>query len=80
MIGFLCVRQAKAGGENSIVSALALYNAIRDARPDLLQVLMEPFFYKRHNVDTGNAKPYIKQPIFSIFEGHFAANILRVFN
>ena len=78
VIGFLCVRQAKFGGENSIVSALTLYNKIRADRPDLLKVLMEPFYYKRHNVDAGNTKPFIEQPIFSIFEGHFAANILRV--
>lgn len=78
VIGFLCVRQARTGGENSIVSAVALYNRIRSTRPDLLKVLMEPFFYKRHNVDTGNAKPFIEQPIFSIYQNHFAANILRV--
>jgi alpha-ketoglutarate-dependent taurine dioxygenase len=78
VIAFLCVKQAKSGGENYAVSSVTLYNEILDRRPDLLRVLARPFYYKRHNVDLGNNKPYIQQPIFSIYKGHFAANLLRV--
>jgi alpha-ketoglutarate-dependent taurine dioxygenase len=78
VIGFLCVRQAKSGGENYVVSSVSLYNEILNRRPDLLRVLVRPYYYKRHNVDLGNNQPYIQQPIFSIYEGHFAANLLRV--
>lgn len=77
-IGFLCYRQAKSGGENYVVSSIALYNAMLDERPDLVHVLMQPFLYQRHNVDTANERAYIEQPVFSIYEGHFAANLLRV--
>jgi alpha-ketoglutarate-dependent taurine dioxygenase len=78
VIGFLCLQQARSGGENQVVSSATLFNEIRDRRPDLLQVLMEPFYYQRHNVDTANELPYTRQPVFSFFEGHFAANFLRV--
>ena len=78
VIAFLCVRQAMEGGENDVISSVSLYNRIIRDRPDLCQVLMQPFYYMRHNVDQGNQKPYCRQPIFSIHEGHFAANILRV--
>ena len=78
VISFLCLRQAQFGGENQLVSSLALYNHVKEQRPDLLKVLMEPFYYKRHNVDTGNELAYCQQPIFSFHEGHFAANLLRV--
>lgn len=78
VIAFLCIQQAKSGGENFVVSSVTLYNEILGTRPDLLDVLMQPFYYKRHNVDSGNNAAYIQQPIFSIFDGHFAANILRV--
>lgn len=77
-IAFLCFRQAKSGGENLIVSSASLFNQMRIERPDLLQVLMQPFLYKRHNVDQGNTLNYVQQPIFSIHQGHFAANLLRV--
>ena len=78
VIAFLCLRQAKSGGENFVVSSVSLFNEIGATRPDLLGVLMAPFFYKRHNVDAGNERPYCEQPIFSVFDGHFAANFLRV--
>lgn len=78
VIGFLCVRPARSGGENQIVSSAAIYNEILRRRPDLLRVLMQPYRYQRHNVDTANALPWTEQPIFSFFEGHFAANFLRV--
>lgn len=78
VIAFLCLRQAKTGGENQVVSSVAIYNEIRERRPDLLAVLMQPFLYKRHNVDTGNARPFCEQPIFSFTDGHFACAFLRV--
>jgi len=78
VISFLCWKQAKSGGENQLVHSMALHNTILEKRPDLLQELYQPIYYKRHNVDSGNALPWCKQPIFSITEGHFACNILRV--
>ncbi len=78
VISFLCVRQAESGGENYLVSSVAIYNEMLRQRPDLVKVLMQPYRYQRHNVDTGNELPYYEQPIFSIHEGYFAANLLRV--
>lgn len=78
VIGFLCLQQAKSGGENQLVSSGALFNQILDERPDLLSVLMQPFRYLRHTIDTQNDRPYTEQPIFSFCEGYFAANFLRV--
>ena len=78
VIGFCCHRQARSGGENRIVSSMALYNEILEQRPDLLEVLCEPFYYLRHTVDGGNDQPWCRQRVFSFCEGHFAANLLRV--
>jgi alpha-ketoglutarate-dependent taurine dioxygenase len=78
VIVFLCLRQAKAGGENDLVSSPALYNEVHRRRPDLLDVLMQPYYYQRHNVDLGNQRPYCRQPVFSFCRGHFAASYLRV--
>ena len=78
VIGFCCHRQARSGGENYIVSSMALYNEILERRSDLLAVLREPFYYLRHTVDDGNDQPWCRQPVFSFCEGYFAANLLRV--
>ncbi len=78
VIAFMCVRDAKSGGENDLISSAALYNEIGRKRPDLLAQLMQPYFYQRHNVDHGNAAAYCRQPIFSFCHGYFAASFLRV--
>jgi alpha-ketoglutarate-dependent taurine dioxygenase len=78
VIAFMCLRQAESGGENDLVSSAALFNEVRQRRPDLLAELMQPFFYKRHNVDLGNELPYCRQPVFSFCEGQFAGSFLRV--
>ncbi|MBT7740277.1 MAG: TauD/TfdA family dioxygenase [Opitutae bacterium] len=78
VIAFLCLKQARKGGENELVSSPALYESIRKERPDLLSILMQPFPYKRHVVDKGNALPYCEQPIFSFCDEHFAGSFLRV--
>lgn len=78
VIAFLCLQQARSGGENRVVSSASIYNEVLRRRPDLLDVLMQPFLYKRHNVDTGNARPFCEQPVFSFRDGHFACAFLRV--
>lgn len=78
VIAFLCWKQALSGGENEIVSSMHLYNEIERRRPDLLEVLMESYVYKRHTVDGGNDRPFCRQPVFSFREGHFACCFLRV--
>lgn len=78
VISFLCFRQALSGGENDVVSSMAIYNELLESRPDLVEVLMQSYLYQRHNVDTGNELPYVEQPIFSFCDGYFAANFLRV--
>lgn len=78
IIGFLCLQQAKTGGENDIVSSAAIYNHLLETNPELLAELIEPFYYKRHTVDTANARSHCRQPIFSVTDGHFACNLLRV--
>lgn len=78
VIAFLCLQPAKSGGDNQVVSSVALYNQMLQKRPDLVEVLFESFYYQRHNVDSANRQAYTKQPVFSFFDGKFASNLLRV--
>lgn len=78
VIGFLCLQQALAGGDNDVVSSLRLYLELGKRRPDLVEILERPFLYQRHNVDLGNAHRYYELPVFSQCEGHFACFLLRV--
>jgi hypothetical protein len=78
VIGFLCLQPAKLGGENQVISSPQIEKIIRKERPDLHEILCQPFPYKRHVVDEGNALPYCEQPIFSWKDNHFACSYLRV--
>ncbi|MEM0969126.1 MAG: TauD/TfdA family dioxygenase [Verrucomicrobiota bacterium] len=78
VIAFLCLQPAASGGENQIVSSLFLYHHLLRTRPDLCETLCEPFHYLRHTMDQANELPYVRQPIFSHEQGHFAASYLRV--
>lgn len=51
VIGLLCLHPARTGGESRIVSSLAVYNEIQRRRPDLLEVLYEPFHWDRQGGD-----------------------------
>ena len=78
VIAFMCLNQARSGGDNYLVSSAAVHNEILHRRPDLLAELYRPFHYLRHTVDRGNARSFCTQPIFAVHEGHFIANVLRV--
>ena len=78
VIGFLCLQPAKLGGENQVISSPQIEKIIRKERADLHETLCQPFPYKRHVVDEGNALPYCMQPVFSWKDNHFACSYLRV--
>lgn len=47
VLGLLCLRKAVSGGESRMVSAHTAYNALLNARPDLVDVLYGPFCFDR---------------------------------
>ncbi len=53
VVGLLCLRSAMSGGASRIVSALAVHDAMRDERPDLMSVLSRGF----HNSRRPEGKP-----------------------
>jgi len=78
VIAFLCVRPAASGGDTELVSSAALFNEMRRRAPAELQTLHDGYPYLRHTVDAGNPRPYTHVPVFSNWQGHFAASYLRV--
>ena len=50
VVGLLCVRKAKLGGESSICSSMAVHNAILRSRPELLDILYRGYrHHRRHH-------------------------------
>ena len=69
ILGLFCVRAAKSGGESALVSALTVHNVIRDERPDLLEVLYQPFFLDWRGEEPEGEDPWYQSPMFSYQDG-----------
>ena len=70
IVGLLCLARAKSGGLSSIASAGAIFNEIRRRRPDLLAVLVEPFYLTRNGEIPAGKQPWYKLPVFSFYGGY----------
>lgn len=69
IVGLLCVRDAKSGGESATTSTCAVHNALLDARPELLQTLYQPFHIDRHGESSAGGPPYYSTPVFMRHHG-----------
>ena len=71
LIGLLCLRPGKRGGESRIVSCGTVYNEILRRQPDLVPVLYEPFYWDRNEEQGPGEDPYFALPICGDQGGHF---------
>lgn len=77
VVGLMCVRTAKAGGESLIASSVAAHNEMLRTRPDLVEVLYRPFIYSRQGEHAPEEPPYFEMPVFGVRDGRFAARHVR---
>jgi hypothetical protein len=79
VVGLLCVRDARDGGNSQIASALAIHNEIQATRPDLMPILYRGFPYHRrgeHPESQSPVTPY-NVPVFSNVDGNVSCNFVR---
>ncbi len=77
IVGLLCLRPAKSGGESFIVSSTTCYNEIHARRPDLAPVLFEPFPTDRRGEVPPGMMPWFDMPVFHWHAGKLLATITR---
>ena len=73
IVALLCLKTAREGGLSSIVSSMAMFNAMARRRPDLLQRLFEPFATDRRGEVPVGEKPYFDMPVYNAHEGYLSA-------
>ena len=76
--GLFCINVAKTGGRSLIVSSVAIHKEIARTRPDLLQVLYEPYFWSWQGQERPGDRPYYTQPIFGVCGQHPTSRYIRV--
>ena len=70
VVGLLCIREAKQGGMSLLVSAISIYNKMRQQRPDLLVKLFDPIATDRRGEIPQGAKPYMEIPVLNWHKGY----------
>src|SRR3954469_7461336 len=64
LVGLLCLKTAKAGGDSYIASSMTIYNEVLKRRPDLMPALFEPFPTDRRGEVPEGMHPWFDMPIF----------------
>lgn len=73
VVGLLCLRQARSGGDSLLVSSSTLYNEMLKRRPDLAAVLFDPVPTDRRGEVPAGMKPWFEIPVLNWHEGHLTA-------
>jgi len=74
LVGLLCIRPARTGGESRIASSVTVFNTIMRQRPDLARRLFEPFPLDLRNEQVDGAPP-VAEVVPCAFDGA----VLRTF-
>ncbi|MDB5825178.1 MAG: hypothetical protein JWR21_3882 [Herminiimonas sp.] len=69
IVGLICLRTSRSGGESRIVSSVTIYNEMMTRRPDLAAVLFHPFPTDRRGEVPDGMKPWFDIPVFNWHAG-----------
>jgi hypothetical protein len=79
VVGLLCFRPAKSGGLSSIVSSTTVYNEVLRRRPDLIELMYEPFYYDRREEQGPGEDPWYTSAIACYLGGKLSVRYIRGF-
>lgn len=69
IVGLMCLKRSKSGGESRIVSSVAVYNEMMAQRPDLAAELFHAFPTDRRGEVPEGGDPWFDVPVFNWFAG-----------
>ncbi|MDB4857903.1 TauD/TfdA family dioxygenase [Alphaproteobacteria bacterium] len=70
VVGLLCLKEAKEGGDSMLASSVTAYNEIAKRRPDLVPALFEPVATDRRGEVPDGQSPFFMIPVFTWHEGY----------
>lgn len=79
IVGLLCYRVAKTGGESAIVSSVTVYNEILRRRPDLADVYFQMLPRDRRNEQAPGEPAFASAPIGTLEDGLLSTRYVRSF-
>lgn len=79
VVGLLCLQASRHGGASSIVSSVTVFNEVARRRPDLVELLFEPFHFDLYEQQAPGEKPYLAMPIVNFFAGRLFTMYIRFY-
>ncbi len=76
VVGLFVLQTAKSGGLSMFASAVAIRDEIAAKRPDLFEVLQQPFYWSWKGQEAKGELPYYQQPIYSFKDGKFSSRYI----
>ena len=77
IVGLLCLKAAKAGGESYLASSMTVYNEVLARRPELMPALFEPFATDRRGEVPEGMQPWFDIPVFNRHAGRLSCIYVR---
>lgn len=77
VVGLLCLKTARTGGESAIVSSMQIYNEMHRDCPELLAALFNSFPTDRRGEIPPGKKAWFDIPVFNHHAGHLSAIYAR---
>ena len=77
VVGLFVLRTAKSGGASKLASSVAVRNEMLRLRPDLLELMYQPFWWSWQGQEPEGAPPVYPQPVFTEWRGKFACRYVR---
>lgn len=69
VVGLLCLKTAKSGGESHFVSSVAIHNEMIARRPDLAEEMTKPWYRDRRGEIPEGKDPWWSLPVFNYVNG-----------
>ena len=72
VVGLLCLKESKEGGDSMLASSIAAYNEISKSHPDLVSSLFEPVATDRRGEVPDGQEPFFTIPVFNWHKGYLS--------
>ena len=69
LVALACYNQARSGGLSMVTSSVAAYRQLAAERPDLAEVLREPFWFSRQMEQAPDETPAYANPVYDEADG-----------
>lgn len=85
VVALLCLNEGHEGGLSSVISSHTVYNRLQELRPDIVELLKEPWLWDRKGEHGPDEAPYIsaspltyyKDHLFTFWGPHFFETMTR---